>query len=548
MADGVADMTKTTRQTMSQSLIPSTDFCFGRDELIGELHSSMTERGCALLFGGRFSGKTTTLLRLAGVYGRLGHVEELELIDVPVYVNLLRLAPGSGPSEFWNFLSRRLAETCQQRITGFRNPLPERRGDGSLEQFETDFLSIRESAGELVIRVFFLIDETSRILGERFPHGVQDNLFALLYGADGEIPGAVSMLFTGAQDLYKFFIDQTSPIGSRASLHFLNNLNRYAISEMANATRGEASEGHDELVEVILEQTGGHAGLARVAALQANDLLSCPREQRAALLSTRLTSRVHLMQVWNSAFSHEAADIRDQLRSAASIERTKAIAILESKGRDGFRVDRAFEELKFTGVAVADGDGIASSNRLFWSYLDTFPVIPQPTVTNTLDLWKLIERTELILRDYVKTKYIQEWGGKWETKIRDHLGEDAWSKIVDNVDKLCNQYRYTKIKDVELFSGIYMGQLLILMIHKAAWRLFNKLFRDKREAEDKFKDILPVRNDTAHFREVPHRETLRCQLACEDVLFVIERQIEADTTAIPSILPSDALRESETGR
>ena len=69
----------------------------------------------------------------------------------------------------------------------------------------------------------------------------------------------------------------------------------------------------------------------------------------------------------------------------------------------------------------------------------------------------------------------------------------------------------------------HLGQLGQMMMWNKAWDLFEHLFRDKREFEDMIRDILPVRNDTAHFRAVPEQELDRCRFRCTDLVTILER-------------------------
>jgi hypothetical protein len=53
------------------------------------------------------------------------------------------------------------------------------------------------------------------------------------------------------------------------------------------------------------------------------------------------------------------------------------------------------------------------------------------------------------------------------------------------------------------------------------------MFRDKRELEDMTNAIMPVRNDRAHFSTVPSKELERCRIACDDLLVISERELDA---------------------
>ena len=72
-----------------------------------------------------------------------------------------------------------------------------------------------------------------------------------------------------------------------------------------------------------------------------------------------------------------------------------------------------------------------------------------------------------------------------------------------------------------ILNFAYVGQLKVLMFDGAVWPTFRTNFRDKRQFEEMIADIIPVRNDQAHFRTVPERELQRCRLRCEDLLVLV---------------------------
>ena len=63
----------------------------------------------------------------------------------------------------------------------------------------------------------------------------------------------------------------------------------------------------------------------------------------------------------------------------------------------------------------------------------------------------------------------------------------------------------------------YLGQLMHLMLATDAWAIYGGPFDDKRHLQDLMKAIVPVRNDTAHFRSVPEKELQRCKVAVSDL-------------------------------
>jgi hypothetical protein len=138
-------------------------------------------------------------------------------------------------------------------------------------------------------------------------------------------------------------------------------------------------------------------------------------------------------------------------------------------------------------------------------------------------VWELIEQVEITLRRIVRERFDSQWGrGKADAMMRRALGDESWSRVLDNQAKGVGAYRYSR-DDVQgdVLDFTYIGQLGTLITWGTSWALFKDLFRDKRELEDMLSDIAPVRNDRAHFRSVPHRELDRCRLRCDDLLAIL---------------------------
>ena len=66
------------------------------------------------------------------------------------------------------------------------------------------------------------------------------------------------------------------------------------------------------------------------------------------------------------------------------------------------------------------------------------------------------------------------------------------------------------------------------MLASESWELFRAPFKDKRHLEEMIAAITPVRNDRAHFRQVPAKELQRCQIACDDLLALLSKDGDAE--------------------
>jgi len=140
-------------------------------------------------------------------------------------------------------------------------------------------------------------------------------------------------------------------------------------------------------------------------------------------------------------------------------------------------------------------------------------------------VWPLVEQTEIGLRRLVRVGFDSRWKQQANDHIRRAIGEVAWATVVGNHDKYAKSYprSHQTVEVDEVLNFTYLGQLVQMVVWKGSWDLFKHLFRDKRELEDMIRDIVPVRNDSSHFRSVPEHELNRCRVRCVDLLTILER-------------------------
>jgi len=484
---------------------PDPEFCVGRDDLCRSIVKGAIEHGSALLFGGRQSGKSTVLRRI-----ELLHREARDVL--PIYVDMLKLPSQATGSDVFNFLLNRSASLLN---VGFE-PL---KGLVDVDRFASELDRQLGAANRSADRVVFLLDEAKRLTSDECRRGLQDNLFALLYG-DTCISGRCAMVFAGAQDLYSFCADLTSPIGSRAAFFRIENLERTYISEIL--TLAGSGEPTTELVDRVSRLAGGQAGLTVRLAVRAEEI--GPAEYGAALEREK-TLNVGLLRTWVTSLTDEARTLQDRVLREGELPVGEAPAILQKYQKDRFAADRAIDELVYTGVGKINGNRLQLVNEIYVAYARDF-VLPAAETNIEKSAWVLVEETEVALRVIVRKKYDIKWPGTAQNKFRTAIGEDAWNRLLDNKRRGEKAYRYSQSAfNDEYLDFAYLGQLAQMIVNRDAWDLFKHLFRDKRQLEDLVADITPVRNDHAHFRRVPERELLRCRLRCEDLLYMLEQDV-----------------------
>ncbi|WDM62741.1 hypothetical protein [Stenotrophomonas forensis] len=496
-------------------------FCVGREILQRNIVTLATKHGSVLLFGGRQSGKTTILRKICQELSspRIDR-ESLSSVDIAVYVDLMRLPVDAAASDFFHFLATSAVDQCSSQIDGFNRDIisPLDSKIDPLSSFSAFLSQLKISSGEVEMHLIFLLDEAKRVLGDRFGRGFQDNLFALLYGEEDLRPIRISMVFAGSQHLYKLSEDDTSPIASRAAPVHLCNLNMQAVHEII--ARDVEEECQPNVSERIHQLSGGHAGLSRRMAEHRpyNSLQDV--EQASAWIAEH--SRP-LFDNWISSLTTDALCIAQALASKQKVSISEAASILDANGHNRFHSHRALDELCFTGISVKSNGSAIRSSEIFWEYFNSF--IPDSNIKpSTNETWRLIEAAELLLREIVRSKYEEHFGENYQDKMKSVLGEISWSKIEAVRDKSSRQYPLSKGgNEREIMSCMYIGDLQSLILSNSAWAQFRDLFRDKRQLEDLIRAIAPVRNDRAHFSQVPAKELERCRIACDDLIVILEK-------------------------
>jgi len=425
------------------------------------------------------------------------------------------ISPEATPSDVFRLMATEAAASCQVDLN---SEIAAAGTTFDLDRLVQVLAQLLRRIERSDAKILFLIDETKRIVGSRFPAGFRDNLFALIYG-DHELSGKCCFVFAGAQDLYVFSEDDTSPIGSRAAVKLVRNLNVEAVEQIVQSCGKVASEQVNSTAKRIVEFTGGQAGLSLRLALSPTDIIG---DDSSVIEQLRL-KHSSMLRGWALRLSDEARSIQELLLVAGRLSSAEIPSRLEKQGYSRYKGDQVIEELEFTGIGVRSKDHVELVNRVYAGFMRAH-LANEPGNKEEHNAWSLIEAAELGLRRLVRKKYSERWTADADNRIRAVLGPDSWNTIMQNKLKAPKSYRYTSHSpDGDVLHYVYFGQLIQLMVANQAWDMFRGLFRDKRELEDIAADVTPVRNSNAHFRTVPERELLRCRLRCEDLLQLLRR-------------------------
>ena len=168
------------------------------------------------------------------------------------------------------------------------------------------------------------------------------------------------------------------------------------------------------------------------------------------------------------------------------------------------------------------------------------------------ETWALVDQVEVELRKLVRLKYAAKWGAGAEARLRKVFSENEQADFELRRKKHLDAYPLSpgQIVPGDFLDYLYLGDVARLVTASETWDQFSPLF-DKRKdlLQGKLQQILPVRNDRAHFRPVPENELLRCRLACSDLLAICNRAIPAaeHVSAVPVASSTLAQRTGSIG-
>ena len=135
-------------------------------------------------------------------------------------------------------------------------------------------------------------------------------------------------------------------------------------------------------------------------------------------------ARAELFRLWASSLSDEALVLVRVLREGGTVTPHEAILLLRNARLDPLRGERAQRELEYTkerGGFVVPADWSVST-ELFWQYAaevclgDPTGLASDKYTSREAEVWRLVERVELGLRELVRGRYETTWPGGAELK------------------------------------------------------------------------------------------------------------------------------------
>lgn len=152
---------------------------------------------------------------------------------------------------------------------------------------------------------------------------------------------------------------------------------------------------------------------------------------------------------------------------------------------------------------------------------DATPITPPWFIPGAEEVWAAIARTEVAMRNVVRSVYSKKFGDRAASKIQEVLSERERDTL-----KRAMRSRPPGSDPLAMVDYLYLGQLPGLLFQPDAWQEFQshkasvpELKKRLRTAVD---DVVPVRNEIAHVREVERERLLRASLGCAEIMKLLQ--------------------------
>lgn len=151
---------------------------------------------------------------------------------------------------------------------------------------------------------------------------------------------------------------------------------------------------------------------------------------------------------------------------------------------------------------------------------DAAPLTPPWFLPGAEAVWQHIAETERALRTIVRDVYATQFGSEARDKIEAALGQQERESLSRALRALP-----PGSDPLRLVDYLYLGQLPMLLFRNETWPAAQAKLAGppdiKNKLQSAIREIVPVRNEIAHVREVSGERLQRANVACTDVLRMI---------------------------
>jgi hypothetical protein len=152
------------------------------------------------------------------------------------------------------------------------------------------------------------------------------------------------------------------------------------------------------------------------------------------------------------------------------------------------------------------------------------PLTPPWFLPGAEEVWQRISDTERALRAVVREVYRGRFGDAAARRIEEALSERERESLARAL-----RARPAGSEPLTIVDYLYLGQLPTLLFTNEAWQdarqRFGGAHDTKQRLQSAIEQIVPVRNEIAHVREVERERLLRARVACNEVLQMLRTRL-----------------------
>jgi hypothetical protein len=152
---------------------------------------------------------------------------------------------------------------------------------------------------------------------------------------------------------------------------------------------------------------------------------------------------------------------------------------------------------------------------------DALPLTPPWFLPGAEAVWQRIGETERALRGVIRQTYAARFGSDARTRIEATLNDAERERLARALRSLPSDADPLRVVDY-----LYLAQLPSLLFMNDVWSEAKTKLRAGPDFKDKLRSaveqIAPVRNEIAHVREVSPDRLQRANVACNDVLRMLQ--------------------------
>lgn len=521
--------------------IEGVDLFVGRISMVEDMARRVCHGQSFAVLGGTRMGKTSLLLQIKRALGELSQNLVGRVVG-PIFLSTHQFGKLSRSSIFAEILEEMSYFVAPQAQDTLRDAVGElRKGnvaeDNTYDHFYRSVRAIMREDEEF--QLFVMLDEIDELKSFEWSHVFFTNLRHLI--GESHVRERVNTVVAGTLSAEDLWNTAGSPFHNMVTV---TELHLMADDEVRKLFPNGFDGGLPPRIEAeLLREVGGHPYLAQFflckiweyqqemgGSLEGIDLDSIGRRF--------LKERRGDFPRWWSACSVDArrmfvemAQLGEDFRRSQVIEACDYDVDLAAEVLDHLMVNGLIREIERNRYEV--GGGLfarwalerSRTKRSTYKPVDTAEIdAVAPPEGNDQDVWRDIELVELAMRELIRSRYQVRWGDSVGVRIHQILGDRVFADLLSARASAERRYPLSDDRrEGDLFDFCYIGQLEQLIRAPMAWDMFKDLFDDKRKLRGWFEAIHPVRNDRAHFREVPRRETERCRVACGDLLAIARR-------------------------